>query len=102
MNFGLEKQLDRIVETLALSALLQASPEEINDETIAKWRIKNKKVEKRLNEIAFPLEIDFDTDDPNIIFSKTYQEAIYCECGDEDCEGGCDDIFASEVDDDLL
>ena len=92
MNFGLEKQLDRIVETLALSALLQASPS------------KNKKlvIENRLNEIAFPLEIDFDTDNPNIIFSKTYQEAIYCECGDEDCEGGCDDIFASEVIDDDL
>ena len=43
MNFGLEKQLDRIVETLALSALMQASP--------------SKKVEKRLKEIAFPLEI---------------------------------------------
>ena len=41
--FGLEKHLDRIVETLALSALLQASP--------------SKKVEKRLKEIAFPLEI---------------------------------------------
>jgi hypothetical protein len=44
MNFGLEKQLDRIVETLALSALLQASP--------------SKKIEKRLKKIAFPLEID--------------------------------------------
>ena len=42
--FGLEKHLDRIVETLALSALLQASP--------------SKKVEKRLKEIAFPLEIE--------------------------------------------
>ena len=60
MNFGLEKQLDRIVETLALSALLQASPEEMDDKTIAKWRIKNKKVENRLKEIAFPLEIDLE------------------------------------------
>ena len=42
--FGLEKHLDRIVETLALSALLQASP--------------SKKVENRLKDIAFPLEID--------------------------------------------
>ena len=44
MNFGLEKQLDRIVETLALSALMQANP--------------SKKVEKKLKEIAFPLEIE--------------------------------------------
>ena len=44
MNFGLEKQLDRIVETLALSALMANNP--------------NKKVEKRLREIAFPLEIE--------------------------------------------
>ena len=39
-----EKQLIRLVEVLALSALLQAKP--------------SKKVEKRLKEIAFPLEID--------------------------------------------
>ena len=44
--FGIEKQLDRIVETLALSALMQANP--------------TKKVEKRLIQIAFPLEIDLD------------------------------------------
>ena len=42
--FGVEKQLDRIVETLALSALARISP--------------SKKVEKRLKEIAFPLEIE--------------------------------------------
>ena len=42
--FGIEKQLDRIVETLALSALMQANP--------------SKKVEKRLRQIAFPLEIE--------------------------------------------
>jgi hypothetical protein len=42
--FGIEKQLDRIVETLALSALMASNP--------------NKKVEKRLKEIAFPLEIE--------------------------------------------
>jgi len=46
LNFGLEKQLDRIVETLALSALLQASP--------------SKKVENRLREIAFPLDIELE------------------------------------------
>ena len=39
-----EKQLIRLVEVLALSALLQATP--------------SKKVEKRLKEIAFPLEIE--------------------------------------------
>ena len=39
-----EKQLIRLVEVLALSALLQAKP--------------SKKVENRLKEIAFPLEID--------------------------------------------
>jgi hypothetical protein len=46
MNFGTEKHLDRIVETLALSALMRASP--------------SKKIEKRLKEIAFPLEIKFE------------------------------------------
>ena len=44
MNFGVEKQLDRIVETLALSALMQAT--------------QSKKVENRLKELAFPLEIE--------------------------------------------
>jgi hypothetical protein len=43
MNFGQNKRLDRIIEVLALSALLQAKP--------------SKKVEKRLKEIAFPLEM---------------------------------------------
>ena len=43
MNFGLEKQLDRIVETLALSALMANNP--------------SKQIEKRLREIAFPLEV---------------------------------------------
>ena len=42
--FGIEKQLDRIVETIALSALMASNP--------------SKKVEKRLKEIAFPLEIE--------------------------------------------
>jgi hypothetical protein len=43
MNFGQNKRLDRIIEVLALSALM-AKP--------------SKKVEKRLKEIAFPLEIE--------------------------------------------
>jgi len=47
--FGLEKHLDRIVETLALSALLQANP-------IAGTK---KQLVKRLREIAFPMEIKF-------------------------------------------
>jgi len=42
-----EKQLIRLVEVLALSALLQASTEQI---------IKNREAVKRLKEIAFPLE----------------------------------------------
>jgi hypothetical protein len=42
--FGLEKHLDRVVETLALSALMANNP--------------SKKVEKRLRQIAFPLEIE--------------------------------------------
>jgi hypothetical protein len=44
MRFGTNKRLDRIIEVLALSALMQANP--------------SKKVEKRLKEIAFPLEIE--------------------------------------------
>ena len=48
MNFGQNKRLDRIIEVLALSALLQAKP--------------SKKVEKRLKEIAFPLEIELEDD----------------------------------------
>ena len=50
LNFGLEKQLDRIVETLALSALLANNPN---------GPYKNK-IKTRLNEIAFPLEIELD------------------------------------------
>jgi len=46
VNFGLEKQLDRIVETLALSALLANNPN---------GPYKNK-IKDRLNQIAFPLE----------------------------------------------
>ena len=51
--FGIEKQLDRIVETLALSALMQANP--------------SKKIEKRLREIAFPLEINLEGGDKWVI-----------------------------------
>ena len=65
MNFGLEKQLDRIVETLALSALMANNP--------------SKQIEKRLREIAFPLEIEIE-------ISK-----------DSDLTA----LFESEVDDDL-
>ena len=65
MNFGLEKQLDRIVETLALSALMASTP--------------SKQIEKRLREIAFPLEIEIE-------ISK-----------DSDLTA----LFESEVDDDL-
>ena len=43
MNFGLEKQLDRIVETLALSALMASKP--------------TKKVEHKLKNYAFPEDI---------------------------------------------
>jgi hypothetical protein len=44
MNFGQNKRLDRIIEVLALSALMANNP--------------SKKVEQRLKEIAFPLEIE--------------------------------------------
>ncbi len=76
MNFGLEKQLDRIVETLALSALLQASPEEMDDKTIAKWRIKNKECVQRLKEIAFPLEIEFEDSDATVLFESEVDDDL--------------------------
>ena len=44
MNFGQNKRLDRIIEVLALSALMASKP--------------SKKVEERLKQIAFPLEIE--------------------------------------------
>ena len=56
LNFGIEKQLDRIVETLALSALMASKP--------------NKQIEKRLKEIAFPLEIEFEDSDASILFES--------------------------------
>ena len=58
--FGIEKQLDRIVETLALSALMANNP--------------NKKVEKRLNEIAFPLEIELEKE-ADLSISGFYKRA---------------------------
>ena len=48
MNFGLDKQMERVVEVLALSALLANDPN---------GPYKNK-LKIRLNEIAFPLEIE--------------------------------------------
>ncbi len=56
MNFGLEKQLDRIVETLALSALMANNP--------------TKEIQMRLREIAFPLEIEFEDSDATILFES--------------------------------
>tara|TARA_Y100001963_G_C6606704_1_gene365091 strand:- start:262 stop:438 length:177 start_codon:yes stop_codon:yes gene_type:complete len=58
MNFSQSKQLDRIVETLALSALMQANP--------------SKKVEKRLREIAFPLEIELEETDTDEHIARTW------------------------------
>jgi len=60
LNFGQEKQLDRIVETLALSSLMANNP--------------NKKVEKRLNEIAFPLEIELE-EEADLSISGFYKRA---------------------------
>ena len=55
MNFGLEKQLDRIVETLALQAIINSLPlaKDCSIEALAE---KNK-CRNRLREIAFPLEV---------------------------------------------
>lgn len=56
MNFSQSKQLDRIVEVLALHALHSSYPhtKECSIETLD----KKAKIKKRLNELAFPLEID--------------------------------------------
>ena len=53
MNFGQNKRLDRIIEVLALSALMASNP--------------SKKVEKRLNEIAFPLDIELEEADLSML-----------------------------------
>ena len=64
MNFSQSKQLDRIVETLALSALMQANP--------------SKKVEKRLNQIAFPLEIELEEKPKN--YKKRVKRDYFGNC----------------------
>ena len=56
MNFSLDKQMERIVEVLALSALHKAYPP-AQECSIAALETKSK-IQKRLIEIAFPLEID--------------------------------------------
>jgi hypothetical protein len=60
LNFGLDKQIERVVEVLALSALLRADPAA---EIIVggKWV----SVEKQLQGFAFPLDIDLDEEDYN-------------------------------------
>ena len=63
MNFGQNKRLDRIIETLALSALMQAKP--------------SKKVEKRLREIAFPLDIELQGD-----FEDACEKCGHTRCSD--------------------
>jgi hypothetical protein len=54
--FGIEKQLDRIAEVLALHALDNSYPhaKECSIEALE----KKAKIKRRLNELAFPLEID--------------------------------------------
>ena len=47
MNFSLDKQMERVVEVLALSAL------------VANDSMRNESLQK-LREIAFPLEIDLE------------------------------------------
>ena len=55
MNFSLDKQMERVVEVLALSALMRANP---TDKVIVNGRWIS--VKKRLEEFAFPVEIKFD------------------------------------------
>jgi hypothetical protein len=68
--------MERVVEVLALSALLQAS---------AKQKISNNKEVRKLKQFAFPEEINLDKQ-----YDHHFQETVYC-CGDDDCEGGCED-----------
>jgi hypothetical protein len=56
MNFSQSKQLDRIVETLALIGLMYSFPP-APEASIQALEEKNK-CRKRLREIAFPLEIE--------------------------------------------
>ena len=68
LNFGLDKQIERLVEVLALSALLQANP--------------NKKVENKLKQFAFPLSIDLQN-------AKVGKIKGACpKCGNERCNDG--------------
>ena len=63
MNFGQNKRLDRIIEVLALSSLMANNP--------------NKKVEKRLREIAFPLDIELQGD-----FEDACEKCGHTRCSD--------------------
>ena len=56
MNFGQEKQLIRLVEVIALSALLRANP--------------SKRVENKLKNYAFPGEIQLDKDEDPLYYSN--------------------------------
>ena len=68
MNFGLDKQMERVVEVLALSALLQATP--------------NKKVENKLKQFAFPLSIKLQNVEEGQI------KGACPKCGNERCNDG--------------
>jgi len=59
MNFGLDKQMERIVEVLALSALLRLETENIHASDILINKYKN-----QLDKFAFPLDINLDEEDP--------------------------------------
>ena len=59
MNFGLDKQMERIVEVLALSALLRLETENIHASDILINKYKN-----QLDKFAFPLDINLDKEDP--------------------------------------
>jgi len=59
MNFGLDKQMERIVEVLALSALLRLETENIHASDILINKYKN-----QLDKFAFPLDINLDKKEP--------------------------------------
>ena len=74
MNFSQSKQLDRIVETLALSALLATKEYmEVKGE-LSSPRTTRKKIEERLIQIAFPLEIELD----NSIVLQEHERIVTC------------------------
>jgi hypothetical protein len=56
MNFGQNKRLDRIIEVLALIGVMKSFPptKECSIEALEK-RVK---IRKRLEQLAFPLEIE--------------------------------------------